>query len=49
MCLLLINLLGDVTNVVLGIEPRAALGIPIVLALLFFLSTASVKSYFGQA
>ena len=48
MCLLLINLAGDVTNVILGIEPRAAVGIPIVLALLVFLSTARVRSYFRQ-
>ncbi|MFL6276857.1 MAG: DUF2127 domain-containing protein [Blastocatellia bacterium] len=35
---LAINLLGDITNVVTGTEPRAAVGIPIVIAIFVFLS-----------
>ncbi|HZE70913.1 MAG TPA: hypothetical protein VE135_15500 [Pyrinomonadaceae bacterium] len=35
--LLAINLIGDIANVLLGTEPRAAVGIPIVIAILVFL------------
>lgn len=44
--LLAINLLGDIINVVLGIEPRAALGIPIVLAIFAFLMSRRVRRFF---
>ena len=44
--LLSINLLGDIVNVVTGIEPRAAIGIPIVLAILAFLMTRRVRRFF---
>jgi len=43
---LTINLLGDVANVVTGTEPRAAVGIPIVLAILAFLMSKRVKRFF---
>ena len=45
--LLAINLLGDVLNVILGIEPRAVVGIPIVLAILAYLMTSQVRRFFA--
>jgi hypothetical protein len=42
-----IHLVGDILNVVLGIEPRALVGIPIVLALLVYLSRAQVRKAFA--
>ena len=44
--LLLVNLIADIANVALGIEPRAAVGIPIVVALLFYLSRPRVCTSF---
>lgn len=38
---------GDVVNTVPGIEPRAAFGIPVAVALLAFLSSRRVRSFFG--
>jgi hypothetical protein len=40
------NLLGDVVNVVTGIEPRAAVGIPITTLMLLFLTTRRIRHYF---
>lgn len=45
--LLTINLLGDVVSVALGIEPRAIVGVPIVVALLTYLARRRARSYFG--
>ena len=47
--LLCINLLGDIANVVLGIEPRAAVGIPIALAILAFLMSRRVRRFFARS
>ena len=44
---LAVNLLGDITNLVLGVEPRAAFGVPIVAALLVFLASTPVRALFG--
>ena len=44
--LLAVNLLGDIVNVVLGTEPRAAVGIPIVIVILVFLMGKRVKQFF---
>jgi uncharacterized membrane protein (DUF2068 family) len=44
---LAVNLVGDVVNSVLGTEPRAVFGIPVALALLVFLSSRRVRSFFG--
>jgi hypothetical protein len=45
--LLIINLMGDIANVVFGTEPKAAVGIPIVVAILIFLmSSRQVKQFF---
>ena len=41
-----IDLTGDVVNAVLGIEPRAIVGVPIVAALLVFLASRPVTAYF---
>jgi hypothetical protein len=46
--LLLVNCAGDLANVVLGIEPRAIVGIPIVAMLLWYLSSRKVRLYFSQ-
>ena len=43
-----IHLVGDILNVVLGIEPRAIVGIPIVIALLVYLSRPHVRNAFTQ-
>jgi uncharacterized membrane protein (DUF2068 family) len=42
-----IHLVGDTLSVVSGAEPRAILGIPIVLALLVYLSRPHVRSAFA--
>ena len=42
------HLVGDILNVALGIEPRAAFGIPIVLALLVYLQRPRVRSAFSK-
>jgi hypothetical protein len=47
--LLAINLASDIANVALGIEPRAAVGIPIVLAIVLFLLSARVRRFFSKA
>ena len=46
LALLAVNLAGDGANVVLGVEPRALVGIPIAALLLLFLATARVRAYF---
>jgi hypothetical protein len=46
--LLGVNLVGDVVNVVLGTERRAAFGVPVGVALLLFLTSRRVRSFFGQ-
>jgi hypothetical protein len=45
--LLVVNLLGDIANAVLGVEQRALVGVPIVAGLLAFLATRRIRSYFG--
>ena len=44
--LLAINLLGDIVNVLLGTEPRAVFGIPIVVAIFAFLMSGQVRRFF---
>ena len=46
--LIAINLLGDVANTVLGTEPKAIVGVPIALALLFYLMSKRVRNYFAR-
>jgi len=45
---LTINLIGDLTNAILGIEKRAAIGVPIVLAILIYLRSKRVKNFFEE-
>ena len=42
------NLIGDVTNVLLGTEPRAVVGIPIAAAILLYLLSKRVRSSFKR-
>ena len=49
LALLAVNLLGDVANVVTGTEPRAAVGIPIVSAIIAFMATRRVRRFFARA
>ena len=44
---LLVNLVGDVVNSVLGIEPRAVIGVPIVALILWYLFSRKVREFFG--
>jgi hypothetical protein len=44
--LLLVNVTGDLINAMLGIEPRALLGVPIVALLLIYLRSSCVKAFF---
>ncbi|MGB9179409.1 MAG: hypothetical protein WCB68_09195 [Pyrinomonadaceae bacterium] len=44
--ILAINMLGDIANVLLGTEPRAAIGIPIVIAILVYLMSKRVRRFF---
>ncbi len=44
--LLLTNLIGDTINVIAGIEPRAIIGIPIVLLILFLLGRKNTRAVF---
>jgi hypothetical protein len=44
-----VNLLGDIVNTLLGIEPRAAFGIPVAAGLLLYLVSRRVRIYFGFA
>jgi hypothetical protein len=46
---LTINLIGDAINAISGIEPRAAIGLPIVGAILVYLATAKVRSFFHDS
>jgi hypothetical protein len=43
-----INLLSDLINAVLGIEPRALVGVPIALMILLYLVSRRVRDYFAQ-
>jgi uncharacterized membrane protein (DUF2068 family) len=44
--LMMTNLVGDVTNVVLGTEPRAIVGVPIATAILAYLLLSTTVRYF---
>lgn len=47
--LLALNLTGDLANVILGTEPRAAVGIPIVVAILAFMMSKRVRRFFARS
>ncbi len=44
--LLLVNLTGELVNAVLGVEPRAIYGLPVVALLIWYLTTLRVRAYF---
>ena len=46
--LIAINLIGDITNVFLGIEPRAIVGVPIAAAILFYLMSKRIRGVFSK-
>ncbi len=46
--LLVVNLIGDVLNVIVGAEPRAAIGVPIVAIILLYLGRAQVRQSFQR-
>jgi hypothetical protein len=46
LAILVVQLGGDILNVLLGTEPRAIIGVPIVAVLLVYLTRASVRSLF---
>jgi uncharacterized membrane protein (DUF2068 family) len=43
-----LNLFGDLFNVISGIEPRAAIGIPIVVLIIVYLLRPGVRRFFGN-
>jgi hypothetical protein len=43
-----VQLAGDVVNGLLGVEPRALVGVPIVVALLVYLRREAVRRWFGM-
>lgn len=45
--LISINLIGDLANYLLGIEPRAIVGVPIAAAMLWYLIRKGKRSFFG--
>jgi hypothetical protein len=47
--LLFVNLAGDLVNVITGIEPRAIVGIPVVLAVLAYLMRRRTRQYFRSS
>lgn len=47
--LLCVNLLGDIANVLLGTEPRAAVGIPIALAILAYMMSTRARRFFVRS
>lgn len=46
---LLANLIGDLANTVLGNEPRAIVGVPIVAVILWYLSRPQVRAFFQRS
>ena len=47
--LIVVNLIGDVTNVLLGTEPRAIVGVPIAGLILAYLLSKRVRLFFSRA
>jgi hypothetical protein len=46
--MLVVNLVGELVNVISGIEPRAIFGIPIVLLVLVYMMRRRTRSFFSQ-
>ena len=49
LALLVINLLGDIANVVVGTEPGAVVGVPIVIVILTYLTSQRVRRFFRRS
>jgi predicted ferric reductase len=47
--MLLVSLLGDLANAVLGLEPRAWVGVPVAALLLWVLTTGRARAFFSSA
>jgi uncharacterized membrane protein (DUF2068 family) len=47
--LIAVNLIADVTNVILGIEPRAIVGVPIGAVILAYLMSTKVRRFFSRS
>jgi uncharacterized membrane protein (DUF2068 family) len=47
--LIAMNLVGDVTNVFLGTEPRAIIGVPVAAAILAYLISRRVREFFSRS
>jgi len=47
--LMAVNLVGDITNVILGTEPRAIIGVPIAATILIYLIRRRVSSSLGNS
>jgi uncharacterized membrane protein (DUF2068 family) len=45
---LCVNMIGDATSAMLGLEPRAIIGVPIVLAVLAYLARPRVRALFTR-
>jgi hypothetical protein len=45
--LLVLNLAGDLANAVVGDEPRALIGVPIVGVIIWYLSSSKVRQFFA--
>lgn len=45
--MLVVNLLGDIVNVFVGIERKAVIGVPIVVVILIFLASRRVRDFFA--
>jgi hypothetical protein len=48
LALLIINMLGDIINVILGTEPGAVIGVPIVIAILTYMMSRRVRRFFKR-
>lgn len=48
LALLVVNMLGDIANVILGTEPGAVVGVPIVIAILTYLVSRRVRRFFRR-
>ena len=44
-----INLFSDLTNSILGTEPRAIVGVPIALLIILYLLTKRIRNYFADS
>lgn len=48
LALLVINMLGDIINVILGTEPEAVVGVPVVVLILTYMASRRVRRFFRR-